>query len=259
MIRGEIGRRGQAITIWVIIAIALIGSMILFFSIERPGVEIDIGEGNEFFPSRFIEKCARDAVNDAVDLMLPHGGFVDDKNSIMYNGINISYLCLNKGNYGPCVSQHPSLLNDLKEEVIRNSEERIGVCFDLLKEEVESRWGTITIGEMNNEIDFAFNRIFLTINRKIVIEKQGNTERFDKFDIEIINSLYDLALIGNEISSEEAKYCYFEYVGYNVLHQRFDIEKTTVNEGTKIYSIKDKETEKEMNLAIRGCAIPAGL
>jgi hypothetical protein len=33
----------------------------------------------------------------------------------------------------------------------------------------------------------------------------------------------------------------------------------TLSDSTKIYTIKDKETGKEFNIATRGCAIPAGI
>jgi len=249
--------RGQSLTIWVVIAIALVGAMILFFSIEN-GPSISGGQDKEFSPGRFVDNCANRAVEETVDEMLPHGGFLDDSNAINYNGINVSYLCLNKGNYEPCISQHPVYVNDLKKEIIRNVEGKIQGCFDNLRKEVEARNGNLELGVMELNVDFATNRIFLTIDRITVIEKQDNTERFEEFKIEIVNPLYNFARIAMIISNEEAKRCYFEYVGYNVLHPETDIEKTTLDDGTRIYSIKQRQTDKEMQIAIRGCVIPAG-
>ncbi|HLC52957.1 MAG TPA: hypothetical protein VJK03_00280, partial [Candidatus Nanoarchaeia archaeon] len=62
-----------------------------------------------------------------------------------------------------------------------------------------------------------------------------------------------------EISSQEAKYCYFEYVGYMILHPEFDIQKTALSDSTKIYTIKDIRTEEVMRIATRSCAIPPGV
>ena len=70
--------------------------------------------------------------------------------------------------------------------------------------------------------------------------------------------MYDLASVANEIASQEAKFCYFEYVGFNILYNDFDIRKDTLSDSTKIYTIKHKKTAAEMNIAVRGCAIPAG-
>jgi hypothetical protein len=251
-------KKGQSITVWVIIAIALVGAMALFFTIEvRP--TITGGQDKDFNPGRFIDNCAENAVQESVDLMLPHGGFIEDKNSISYNNINVSYLCRNKGNYEPCISQRPVYINDLKKEIIRNSEEKIENCFENLRKEVEKRNGKVDLGEMTLVVNFAIDRIFLMIDRLIVIEKQGQTERFEEYKVEIVNPLYNLARIAMDVSNQEAKYCYFEYVGYNALHPETDIRKTTLDDGTRIYSIKERNSDKDLNIAIRGCVVPAGI
>ena len=251
-------KRAQSITIWVILALALVAAMALFFTIEI-GPEISIGSDKEFDAKRVVQTCIEDTIQETIERMIPHGGFIDDSNSIEYNRINISYLCLNKGNYLPCISQHPTYINDLKKEISENSEDKIEKCFQNMKIEAEKRNFDVVLGEMKIDIGFAINRVFVDIEREVKISKQENAETFNEFKFEIINPLYNLALIASEISNEEAKTCYFEYVGYNILNKETDIRKTTLDEGTKIYSIKDKKSEKEMNIAIRGCAIPAGI
>ena len=93
----------------------------------------------------------------------------------------------------------------------------------------------------------------------MTIRERGNTQIIDGFDVQIISPLYDLVNVAVEIANQEAKYCYFEYVGYQVLYPNFDIRKFAFSEGTKIYTIKDKYSDKEMNIAIRSCAIPPGI
>ena len=44
-----------------------------------------------------------------------------------------------------------------------------------------------------------------------------------------------------------------------LLNQRFIIEKDSISDSIEIYKIKDKKTDKIMNVAIRGCAIPPGI
>jgi len=97
------------------------------------------------------------------------------------------------------------------------------------------------------------------IGRKITLAKNEQSQTFNEYNIEVMNPLYDLSKVAIEIASQEAKYCYFEYVGYMILYPRFSIEKFAFSDSTKIYTIKDKYTNKEMNIAIRGCAIPPGI
>ena len=249
-------KKGQ-IAIWVILAIALVASMILFFLFETKIESIDINE--EFNPESYIDDCVVESVNEAVDLMLPKGGFIEDENTILYNEINVNYLCKNTGNYLPCVNQHPLFINELKEEIKKYVQPRIDLCFNNFRNEVEKRNGNVEYGESKVKVDFATNIIYLKIIKDVTIKKDKNARNFDEFNVEIKNSIYDLANVAIEIANQEAKYCYFEYAGYMILHSKFDIRKNIMSDSTKIYTIKDKQTKKEMNIAIRSCAIPSGI
>ena len=67
MIR-KINKKGQ-VMIYVIIAIVLAGSLLLFFFLDRePRTTIDERESN---PQSYIEKCVRKHVDDAVNIILP--------------------------------------------------------------------------------------------------------------------------------------------------------------------------------------------
>ena len=71
--------------------------------------------------------------------------------------------------------------------------------------------------------------------------------------------LQDIGLVVNEIVSQEAQYCYFEYVGYMILYPDWDIRVTTRSDATKIYTVTHIPTDITMQFAVRGCAFPAGI
>ncbi|MBS3071690.1 hypothetical protein J4408_01730 [Candidatus Pacearchaeota archaeon] len=255
MIR-KINKKGQ-VMIYVIIAIVLAGSLLLFFFLDRePRTTIDERESN---PQSYIEKCVRKHVDDAVNIILPQGGFLEPTNFRLYNNIKVDYLCQNKGNYASCINQHPMLLNEIENDLIPYLNPKIEQCFSELRTELEKRNADIELTNQEIDLDFAFNRVYLKVNRKMTIRERGNTQIIDGFDVQIISPLYDLVNVAVEIANQEAKYCYFEYVGYQVLYPNFDIRKFAFSEGTKIYTIKDKYSDKEMNIAIRSCAIPPGI
>lgn len=247
--------RGQ-VMIWVILAVLLVASIMLFFFIDS-GPRLTTQD--ELDIDGFIEQCARKHVNDAVDIMLPHGGFLEPKNFKVYNDIEVEYLCENIGNYESCVNQHPMLINEIRDEIKNYVEPRIEGCFSEWKSEIESRNGEVSLGVMELSVSLAPDRIFLGIEREVNINRKGESQSFERFDVEIINPVYDLTNVAIEIASQEAKYCYFEYVGYMILYPRFDIKVFTLSDSTSIYTIKDKNTRKEINIAIRGCAIPPGI
>ncbi|MEK6844026.1 MAG: hypothetical protein AABX83_01220 [Nanoarchaeota archaeon] len=257
MVEKEINKKGQ-VTILAIVAIAIVAVIIIFFIYKSKiaGPNIKNIEEN---PSLFIEECVQKNVNDAIDILLPQGGFISSGHSKIYNDINVSYLCYNAGNYIPCVNEHSLFLTEIKNEIKNYAAPRIDKCFQDYKREVEDRQGIINLGEMAFIVELVPDRVFVNIKRDVNVNFKEQSYNYNNFDFEIISPIYNLARIAMEIASQEAKYCYFEYIGYTILYPRYKIQRFTMSDNTEIYSIKDKRSEKEMNIAIRSCAIPPGL
>ena len=250
-----INKKAQ-IAIWVVIAISIVAiiGLLFVFSKKPIGAGIDISD-----PKGRMEKCAKDAVNEAAEIILRQGGFVEPKNYKLYQNNKVTYLCENTGNFKPCINQHPLLLNEIKKEIVQYSYPIIEFCFNDVKEEFEKRKYSASFAETKLNISLGGDRIYLNIEKDIELKKNDAISRYEEFNVEINNPTYDLAKVAIEIAGQESKYCYFEYVGYMILYPRFDIKKFTMSDSTKIYTIKDKYSNKEMNIAIRGCAIPAGI
>lgn len=255
MIRIRDNKKGQ-VAIWFIAAFVIVALIMIVFFVSKKPVTGGVDETN---PEAIIEKCARESINEAVDKMIPQGGFIEPENYKMYNNIKVAYLCQNVGYFKTCINQHPLLLNEMKEEILKYAEPRIEQCFLNMKKELEKRRNAVELGDMNISVSFSSNRVFLDIERKITITHNNEKKNFEKYNIEVNNPLYDLGKVAIEIASQEAKYCYFEYVGYMILYPRFSIEKFAMSDSTKIYTIKDKYSDKEMNIATRSCAIPPGI
>lgn len=250
-------KRGQ-MTIWIIVAIAIIVFIILLFIFQRK-VNGPVIEKVEEDPRGFISNCVKKYIQESIDIMLPQGGFVKPEHTRMYKGVNVSYLCYNSGNYNPCINEHPILLNEIKEEIKNYISPKVDECFKDYKRENEKRNARVDLGEMNLNVDLGEDRVFVDIDKKVVISKQDISSSFDRFKIEIISPIYNLARVAIEIASQEAKYCYFEYGGYMILYPEFKISRDVLSDSTEIYTLQDKKSEKEMNIAIRSCAIPPGL
>ena len=253
----RIDKKGQ-LTVWVIVALVIVAVIILFFLLQRNFIKPGIETVKED-PRSFISQCVKKNANEAVDIMLHHGGFIMPLHSKLYSNINISYLCYNSGNYNPCINEHPMLLNEMKEEITKYIGPRVEQCFEDYRNEMGKRNIRVSFNAMNLNIELGKGRIYVDIKRDINVEDKGEQKRFNEFNIELISPLYDLAKIAIEITSQETKYCYFEYVGYMILYPRFKISKFQMSDSTKIYTIKDKNSDKEMNIAIRSCAISPGL
>ena len=248
-------RRGQLV-IWIIVAVIIIGTLIVFF-IFNP--KVDVLSRQPFSPQGFLDKCVRDSVHEVENIILPKGGFVDNKNNVFFRGINVSYICYNAGNYLPCINQHPVYISELNGEIRDYIEPRVEECFDDLEDEVVRKGGTSELGPLDLEVKLTLGRVFVRLDRASDFDFGGEKIRFEDFEIELLSPLYDLGLVAMEIASQEARYCHFSYDGYSILHPRFDIKKTVLSDSNDVYSIEDKKSGKTLNIAVRGCAIPPAI
>jgi hypothetical protein len=243
-------------TIWAIVALLLMAGIVIVYLLARPVIP-NAPENSD--PKPLITSCIKDAVSEAQNLMLPQGGFTYPDNYRIYNGSKVSYLCKYNGYFHPCIQQHPMYLDELGGEFKRYISPKIENCFSELKTRYESEKYTVQIKEMNLSVHLGPGKIYVDLIRPITFEKRGAAFSLADFSLSVNSPLYDLASVATEISTQEAKYCYFEYVGYMILYPQFDIRKITMSEGTRIYTIKDTSTKKELNIAIRGCVIVPGI
>ncbi len=249
------GKRGQ-VAIWIILAVVLAASVILFFAIRKGPL---LSAKQEFEPGQYISKCTDESVNEAVDKMLPQGGFLEPRDFKIYNDTKIEYLCKSNGYYVPCINYHPMLMKEIISQIEDYTRPKIELCFNDIKAEAEKKNKAVEIGDMNFTISLAPGRIYAKIARKVVITEGESKRIIEKFDAEILNPVYGLADVAINIANHEAKYCYFEYVGYMAFDKNVDIRKFTMSDSTSIYTIKDKLSGKIMNIATKSCSIPPGI
>lgn len=249
-------KRGQ-VAIWIIIAIVFVALIALIFVIRQKGTNVSVSE--DYNPKAYIDRCVRDIVNKEVDVLLPRGGFENPKNSVSYYNVSVTYLCKETGYFRPCINQHPLYLEEIKKELYDTTYSDIDSCFDELIEVLEKRGQKITSGGTIVGFSLAPQRIIVSINKEMQIQSRGGSESISNFDVIVQSPLYNLADIASEIASQEAAYCYFEYAGYSILYPKFEVRKTTLSDSTRIYRVRDVASQKELTMAIRGCAIPAGI
>ncbi|MFH1500518.1 MAG: hypothetical protein ABIE22_01075 [archaeon] len=246
------------ITLFVIVGLIIIVAVI-FYLIIAGKVAIDFTPARLPEPSKYLQDCIEENV---IDLMMSQGGYIDPQNYKFYQGNKIAYLCYNQNFYYPCINQEPLYIRHLEEEIVENSREKINNCFDEMKKEFEQRGNTVVMGNsMQVDVELASRRVDFIIDRSVEISGQEEAKDYDGFNLVIFSPLYDLAAVAVEIVDQEAKYCNFEYIGYDLLHPGVHIERFTHGgnaEAAKIYFIEDKYTGKQLRIAVRGCIIPSG-
>jgi hypothetical protein len=103
------------------------------------------------------------------------------------------------------------------------------------------------------------DKIIVEVQRETVITKNEETRKFESFQFDVKSPAYNLGSIAMEIASQESTYCNFNYLGYTLIYPRYKIIKQTGSRANKFYLIQDTKSGKYMQIAIRSCAIPAGM
>ncbi|MBU0760381.1 MAG: hypothetical protein KJ600_01600 [Nanoarchaeota archaeon] len=254
---------GQA-TMWIVLAIVLLASVILFFLLSGDVKIIKPSTGDAPFEIQtFLESCASTSVSEAVDIMLPHGGFIQPRNIIRFDGGNVEYICDTIQAYDPCIQQHPMLINEMEMEIKNYIFDELEDCFGEMAEKYGARgWEMTFASSLDFDVDLMPGKVVLDVRKEIVIDWEGDKKTFKEFDVEIKSPLYDLAKVALEIAAQEGKpgQCYFENVGYSLTYPRYNIELYNLfPDGTKIFTINDKKSGKFMRIATRSCVVPRGI
>jgi len=253
-------KKGQ-LAIWIIVAVLIVAAVLLFFLL-RGNIKIPVLTPSMPDPQAYIEKCVKDSSQQAIDIMMPQGGYINPGNYKLYDDNKVAYLCYNINYYYPCINQQPMYLDFLEKEIKSYIESKVKDCFYTLKQEYQDRNYIVDEGTLSLDVQLNPKQVEVSIDKKFDISKNEESRKYDKFKVKFPSPLYDLAVVAQEITSQEAKFCYFEYLGYSLLYPFVSIEKKQVGSeetATKIYIIKDKITGKGLLIAIRSCAMPGGL
>ena len=249
----KMNQRGQ-ITIFIILALIIIVVIsMLFLVLRAPSPEI-IDEEN---PQAFIESCTKQAVEEALEILMPRGGDIIPKGSLMYYDLERTYLCYQENYYLPCINQRPLLIEHIENEINNYIEPRIANCFNILESKLERRY-TIETGGMQLQTKLSSGLISVDINKNFKMSRAEIVRNFDNFKVSMVHPIYEIAKVASEIVNMEAKFCNFDILGFMIFYPRFDLDKFRPGNGNVIYKINDVATDEEFMFAIRSCALPPG-
>lgn len=255
-------KRGQ-VTIFIIAGILVVVAVVLFFFL-RPELIPGIGEKPEENPGSFLEVCIEDKLIEGVELISSQGGYLKNtlnrtfKFSDEKYFTDISYLCYNGNYYLSCINQEPMLISHLNSELKSYILDDVRECFDNLVSSLDRRGYVVDATYNGFDVEFATNKIVIDVNGEIVLTKSGEVTRQEEIEVVVPTRFYDLAVVVQEIVSQEARFCNFETQGFMAFYPKFNIERFKTGDSTTIYTVQHKDTKEEFKFALRGCVIPPG-
>lgn len=255
-------KKGQA-TIFIILGIVLVTFVLLFFALRGDLKVSEWISPTEVDLYNHFSVCVQKSLQQKVDLIASQGGYVANKLNLSFeftneSEVDISYLCYQQNNYLPCVNQQPMLIAHLKKELEREIEPVVVECFDSLVNSFKKTSDSVTDKYEGFELGLYPDRVVLIVKGEIVYEKAGTTSQYTGIRASYFTRLYDLAIVAQEIVSQEARFCSFEQVGFSLIYPEYSIHKFLTGSSDKIYTITDKRTNERFRFAVRSCVIPPG-
>jgi len=197
------------LTLYIIIALVIIAFIILFFTLRNRAKP---GEINVINAEEYIDKCMRDSAEEAVEIMLPQGGYLSPSNYKLYNNTKVAYLCKMDYYYAPCINLEPMYIEHLESEIKNYSQSKVDRCFVNLESQMGKRgYDSSFEGGGELKVELNPNQIQVDADKKLTLEKNGQTTRYENFSVSFANPIYDLAIISVEIVNYEAEDCEFHY------------------------------------------------
>jgi len=262
--KGMLKKKGQ-VTIFVIIAVVVVGMIILFFAFTDVGRDIikpilPEGSTDASNVEEQLESCIIDSevLNTEIENILKQGGNNDPSFFFLHQSIKMSYLCYSSDYYEPCVNQQPLLLQHVENEIKKSTISTISDCVQELEKDLDRNGYEVQSDGYEVIIDITQENINIKMDYPLRIKKGESIQTFEGFEIKKPSEAYQLILVSTSIIGFEANYGDSDPVTYMSLYPNTRVEKLKQGDGTTLYRISARDTLEEFNFATRSYAQPPG-
>ncbi len=257
--------KSAQLTIFVIIGIVLVAAIgLTFFLMNKSSGGGEAGEialGSTDNPEAYISNCLQNALTASEKELIESNLFPNmTSNYIIYYGEKVKYLCKTSQFYMPCVNQEPMLIETLRDKIKAEVEKDAKKCFATLTADLKKKNEVSESGSAEIKISFAGNDIVADFSKTLIVKTgEAESRKYDKFSDRISSPLYKLVNNARQIVNFESTLCEFDAMSWMNTYKDIGIKKFVASEGSKIYTITDKPTEKEIKFAVKTCVMPAGI
>ncbi len=247
--------KGQ-VSIFIIIAIIIVVFAALIY-IFYPKIQTTLGFG-EVNPYVFMQTCLEQDIQDSVNTISSQGGSLNPENYILYQDEKIEYLCYTNENYQTCVMQQPMLKKHIEFEIKNNIQDKADNCFNSLKKSYEKKGYDVNLKAGEMKVELLPKKIKVKFNNELDLSSSAGSQKYEKFNINLNNNLYELVNIANSILNYEATYGDSETTIYMNYYHNIKVEKLKQGDGSTIYTITNRDKGNKFTFASRSVAWPAG-
>lgn len=246
----DMEKRGQ-VTLFVIIAVVIIGVIVLIFLAPRIQVLFTDVE-----PNSYLKDCIEEDSLEIMEGLAMQGGYSNPESFVNYQDEKFSYLCYTSEFYKTCAVQQPLIKRNFEMELKNRIEPRARDCVSNLKETYESKGYDVQadVGELN--VSFVPGSLVLEFLSPMTITKES-TQTFRKFSTAIDTGMYDLLLTAASIVEFESTLGDTETLTYIQYYPDLKIEKIK-RDGDTLYILSNVVTKDKFQFATRSLVWPQG-
>ncbi len=211
-------------------------------------------------PQAFMDQCIKNSIKESETLILQSNGFTKiEDNFILYNKEKVPYLCTTAEFYTSCTPQEPAFLNSIQtlmeNKVSRDAEN----CFIQLTDDLESSGYSVTREKSGTSIAIRKGEIFASTNNSIVLRKDEISTEIAPMQVSYSSGLFDLIKTAQTIVNYESSLCEFDLINWQRFENPVKITRFRTSDQTKIYTLTDRISDKQIKFAVRTCIMPAGI
>ncbi len=252
MSRGSSMSKNGQVTIFIILALVLVGVVVVIFAF--PSVNVFSDSVN---PGAYLKSCIEPEINNIKNTLSEQGGYANPPHYTFYQNMKLQYLCYTTENYLPCTVQQPLLVKHVEKEMKAYIEPRAKQCLQDLKNQYERKGYRVSSGASEIQISVIPEKIIVDFNAPLTITKES-TQTFQKFAVAVDSKWYELILTAVSIIQYESTLGDSETSLYISYYPNLKIDKTRRDDGSTIYQLSDVTTEDKFAFATKSLVWPQG-
>jgi len=253
----KINNRGQ-VTMFIIIGILVVFAIILVFYLTG---RISFSSSPTENPEAYLKNCMVASAKEAENIILKNNGYpqLNSTNYILYNKEKVPYACTVSEFYSPCIPQDPGFFSyisrSIENKVVRDIED----CLKTLVDELESKKYAVQIDSGNITLKIQKDFISVSFGKRIYATKDEESKQISNIDLVYSTKLYDMIKLEQTIVNYESTICEFNKMNWMRHDNSIAIFTTRTSDQTKVYTLRERLTDREIKFAIKTCVMPAGI
>jgi uncharacterized protein (UPF0333 family) len=250
-------KKGQ-VTLFIILGIILVATIILVFYFYG---KINFTSNPSNNPREYMINCMEDSAREAEEIILKNNGYpqLNIDNYIHYNKERVPYQCTVSEFYTPCIPQEPgffSYVSRLMENKVAKDTES---CLQVLLKDFEDRGYSVQVDPGNTTLKIQKEFVNIIFGKRIYATKAEESIQISNIETTYSTRLYDLLKLVQTIVNYESTICEFNKMNWMRYDNSIAIFTTRTSDQTKIYTLRERLTDREIKFAIKTCVQPAGI